>query len=123
METTKKPDKKTLAFHAKLEKAFPSMEDKWSILSTALGSAEALGDELMKAFEVHQLSPKAKYAIIQYHSLRVAITHILQDKEGERPDMGKHMPIHDWDDEIAWEKKYIFAVKTFYEHLKREGKI
>jgi hypothetical protein len=123
MKTTKKADKETIAFQMKLEKAFPDISDKWSILATVMGAAEALGQEMMEAFEPHQLSNKAKYSIIQYHSVRVTIANILQDKNEGKPRIGKHMPIHDWDDEDSWEKKFILVVKSFYDHLKKEGKL
>jgi hypothetical protein len=123
MKTTKKADNETIVYHAKLEKAFPDWNDKWGILATVMGAAEALGQELMEAFEPHQLSEKAKYSILQYHSLRLTIANILQDKNEGKPRIGKHMPIHDWDDEESWEKKFIFVVKNFYDHLKKEGKL
>jgi hypothetical protein len=123
MKTSNKPDKKTLEFHEKLEKAFPDISVKWGILATCMGSAEALGDEIMEAFEPHQLSPKAKYAILQYHSMRQLIASVLQNKHVGKHNLAKHMPIHDWDDEESWDKKFVFIVKAFYDHLKKEGKI
>jgi hypothetical protein len=107
----------------KLDKHFPGV-DHWLITATALTCAEAIGEDYMEAFEAHQMSAKAKYAIIQYHSLKCLIYSILRGEVDLKKGLTiEHMPQFDWESDDSWEARFIKVTKGFYEHLKKEGKI
>lgn len=107
-----------------LDKFFPNNSDKWALVFSGLTMCEALAEEISEAFEHHQISYKAKYAIMQYMSLRKALSAILRNIVTEPSEVIiKHLPEIEWDDQKNWDEKFIFIVKAFYKHLKDEGKI
>ena len=126
MKTSKKPDKESFEMYAKLDRCFPKNEHKWGITSTTLTLIEALGDEIMEAFEPHQLSPKARYAIIQYGRFRRLLSAILNDEpptDEHKKTLAVYMPKVEWQNDDDWEEKFIFIVKESYKELEKEGKV
>lgn len=125
METTPKPNDKTVIdAHEKILEYF-DVDEILSVMATTVGMCELMAKYIFQECNYKKVPASIKYAILQHANIYVFLGKIVKG-EIQRPSKNfEHMPTAqgDWCSDEDAEKRLIYVVKGLHEQLKKEGKI
>ena len=126
MKPKKEPDSRSKEFHSKL-KDLLTYEQLTFLTTTLLGMSDIMSRFMwLKVKDFIDLPNDVKYAISQSAAIYMLFARIQRGEvnESDKPQF-HHMPTDNgaWQSEEDFEQRFLFIVKTFYEQLKKEGKI
>jgi hypothetical protein len=125
MEIAKEPDAYAKSFSKQMKDLF-SDEEMASFVLTLLGMSDIAHRFIWeKVKDFMELPVDVKYSLVQHASVYRTLSLVARDEYDKENKTVGFMPIGgaSWKSDDDFEKRFIFVVKTFYEHLKEEGKI
>lgn len=125
MEGKKRCDARTKRFSKQLKALF-SDEEIASFMLTLLGMSDLAHEFIWeKVKDFMEVPIQVKYSVVQHAAFYKLLALVARDELKKENCFITHLPVNEtsWKSNDDFEKRFVLVVKSFYDQLKKDGKV